>query len=138
LLSILTCVPSSADGESIVAVVAPVLQIISELQEFSASPPLPLSMEHMKVDLPMTLRLHEQLDVASAPIPAPSTHNPDALFAKELCNMVNSFEPARPRLGRGSDCLHYLIMGTKFKYKRKNVCDFPRTGIRNGMSLKYK
>jgi hypothetical protein len=42
-------------SDALDAVVAPVLQIMLELRELRVSPDLPLSGEHMKVDLPLTM-----------------------------------------------------------------------------------
>jgi hypothetical protein len=86
--------PSSIEGEAIAVVVAPVLRIMPDLQEICASPSLPLSVEHVKVDSLVTLRSREPSDVISAPIPPTSALSPDALFAKDLCDVVSKLEVA--------------------------------------------
>jgi hypothetical protein len=75
---------SAVEGKAITEVVAPVLQIMPELQELGASPDLPLTVEHVKVDVPATLSLPEQSDVAPTPIPPSPPHSPDALIAEEI------------------------------------------------------
>jgi hypothetical protein len=95
-----------------------VLQIMSELQDLCVSPALPLSLEHMKVDLSATLSLPERPVVTSSPVPPPTTHNPDALLAKELCDLLSGLETAIPRLGRTIAC---LLTGTSIKDKIKKV-----------------
>ena len=64
--------------------------------------------------------------VASAPIPPPPTDNPNALFAKELCDLLASVETVSPGTGRAIAC---LLTGTAFKGKYKKASDYPRSGI---------
>jgi hypothetical protein len=60
--------------------------------------------------------------------------NPDALFAKELCDILSSLEAAIPGCGRAVAC---LLTGTPIKGKSKvGVC--PRTGKRKEKSLRRK
>jgi hypothetical protein len=82
-----------------------VLQIMPKLPELCASPALPLSVEHKKVDSSATLNSHVQSEVTSLPIPPPVAHNPDALFAKELCDLLSGLETAIHGLGRAIACL---------------------------------
>jgi hypothetical protein len=124
-LSTLSSVPSTAEGEAIATVVAPVVQIMPELRELCTSPTLPLSVEHKKMDSPTTLSSPERSDEVFAPIPPSMLDNPDALFAKELCDILSSLEVA---------C---LLTGTPIKGKSKvSVC--PRTGKRKEKSLRPK
>jgi hypothetical protein len=77
--------------------------------------------------------------VASTPTPSPPGLNPDALFAKELCDLLSSLEAANPGLGRAIVCLLTgMTTKGKSKSKSKKVGDFPRTGIRNEKSIKCK
>ena len=46
----------------------------------------------VKVDSPATLSLPERLDVVSEPIPPSPSRNSDALFAKELCDLLSAVE----------------------------------------------
>ena len=64
--------------------------------------------------------------VASAPIPPPPTDNSNALFAKELCDLLASVETVSPGTGRAIAC---LLTGTTFKGKYKKASDCPRSGI---------
>jgi hypothetical protein len=125
---------SAVDGKAIVEVVAPVLQIMPELQELGASPDLPLTVEHVKVDVPATLILREQLNVASTPISPSPPHSPDALVAEEICDLLSRLDLLIPGLGRSIAC---LLTGTPIKGKIKKVGDGLRTGIRKEKSLQY-
>jgi hypothetical protein len=131
--STLSGVPSIAEGEAIAAVVAPVVQIMPELQELCTSPALPLSVEH-KVDSPTTLSSPMQSDEVSALIPPSMRDNPDALFAKELCDILSSLEVALPGCGRAIAC---LLTGTTIKGKSK-VGACPRTSNRKEKSHRRK
>jgi hypothetical protein len=62
-------------------------------------------------------------------------HNPDALLAKELCDLLSGLETAIPGLGRVIAC---LLTGTPIKDKIKKVGDCSRTGIRKEKSLRCK
>jgi hypothetical protein len=92
---------------------APMLQIIPEIRELCVSHvmPLPMEVEHMKVDLPATscvkldsplsseqleVKSPEHLDVSLAPIPPSPPQNSDALFAKQLCDLVSKVEATCP------------------------------------------
>ena len=44
-------------------------------------------------------------DMTNEPSVVASTPNPDALFAKELCDLLANVEVARPDLGRSIACL---------------------------------
>jgi hypothetical protein len=101
----LSCVPSTAEGKAIAAVVAPMVQIMPRLQELCTSPVLPLLVEHKKVDSPMTLSSPKQSDDVSTPVPPSVPDNPDALFAKELYDILSSLEAAIPGCGRAIACL---------------------------------
>jgi hypothetical protein len=65
-------VSSTVEGEDIVKVMAPVLQIMPELREFGTVTDLSPAMAHV----PATMCLHEQLDVAHTPIPSPPPDDP--------------------------------------------------------------
>jgi hypothetical protein len=124
LSSPMPSVPSTIDStESIATVVPPELEIMPELQELCESSSLPLSMEHVKVDSLMTLSFPERSDVASAPVAPLPTLSPDALFAKELCDVLIKLEAAIPGCGRAIAC---LLTGTEIKGKGKKVDDCPR------------
>jgi hypothetical protein len=133
--SALPSMPSSIEGEAIAAVVAPVLQIMPDLQKICASPSLPLSVEHVKVDSPVTLCSRDPSDVISAPIPPTSALSPDALFAKELCDMLSKLEAAIPGCGRAIAC---LLTGSTIKSKGKKVGDCPWTDTKKEKSLGCK
>jgi hypothetical protein len=126
-------VPSTVEGKAITEVVAPVLQIMSELQELDASPDLPMIMEHVQVDGSATLSLPEQSDVAPTPIPPSPARSPDALVAEELCDLLSRLDVLIPGLGRSIAC---LLTGTPIKEKIKKVGDGLRTDIRK-KSLRY-
>jgi hypothetical protein len=92
---------SIAEGEPIARDVPPVLHIMPELDGHCASMALPLSIvEHTKVDSSATLIFPERLDVTTSPIPPSMAHNPDALLAKEVCDLLSGLETAIPGLGR--------------------------------------
>jgi hypothetical protein len=55
-------------------------------------------------------------DVISAPHPPLPALNPDALFAKELCDVLSSLEAAIPGCGRAIAC---ILIGTTIKCKSK-------------------
>ena len=57
-------------------------------------------------------------DTTTEPSVLPPTPNPDALFAKELCDLLVSVETARPGLGRSIAC---LLTGTPIRGKQKKV-----------------
>lgn len=77
----------------------------------------------------------ERSDAAFVTIPAPSTHNSDVLFAKELCDLLNSLENAIPGCGRAIAC---LLTGTSTKGKSKKVGDRPQTTFRKEKSIRCK
>lgn len=148
-LSSLPPVQSIVEGEAIAMTVAPVLQIMPDIQELCVSPSLPLSVEHMKVDLPMTscvqpvsdaplsgvqleVNLPKQSDV---PIRQSASHNSDVLFAKELCALLSSVEVAIPGCGRAIAC---LLTGTTIKGKGNKVDDRSRSDIPKKKSLRCK
>jgi hypothetical protein len=124
--------PCIVEEETIAMVASPVLQIMPDLEELCASPTLPISAEHMKVDLPLTscvrpnsdsplsVKQLEQSAVSHVPILPPSTHNPDVQFAKELCDLLNKVENSIPGCGRAIAC---LLTGTTIKDKGKKVSD---------------
>jgi hypothetical protein len=87
-----------------------------DLQELLGSSTLPLSMEHVEVDSSPTLCSLESSDVISAPHPPLPALNPDALFAKELCDVLSSLEAAIPGCGRAIAC---ILIGTTIKCKSK-------------------
>jgi hypothetical protein len=125
---------SAVDDKAIVEIVAHVLQIMPELQELGTSPDLPLTVEHVKVDVPATLILREQSNVASTPIPPSPPHSPDALVAEEICDLLSRLDLLIPGLGRSIAC---LLTGTPIKGKIKKVGDGLRTGFRKEKSLQY-
>jgi hypothetical protein len=94
-----------------------------ELQELCESSVLPLSVEHVKVDSPTALSLHGRSDVVSVPIAPLLTLSPDALFAKELCDLLSKLEVAIPGCGRAIAC---LLTGMAIKGNGKKVDDCPR------------
>jgi hypothetical protein len=61
--------------------------------------------------------------------------NSDALFAKELCDILSSLEAANPGIGRALAC---ILTGDTIKSKSKKVSDCPRTGIHKEKSLRRK
>jgi hypothetical protein len=73
--------------------------------------------------------------VTSSPIPPLAIHNPDALLAKEVCDLLSSLNTAIPRLGRAIAC---LLTETPIKGKNKKVGDCPRTGMRKEKLLRCK
>jgi hypothetical protein len=73
--------------------------------------------------------------VEFVPITPPRANNSDALFAKELCNLLSRLDVLIPRFGRAIAC---LITGTEIKGKSKKVGDCPQTGTRKGKSLRCK
>jgi hypothetical protein len=121
-LSAMPSMPSSIEGEAIAVVVALMLQIMPDLQEICASSSLPLSGEHVKMDSLVTLCSRDPSDVISAPIPPTSALSPDALFAKDLCDVLSKLEAAIPRYGRAIAC---LLTGLAIKSKGKTVGDCP-------------
>jgi hypothetical protein len=134
-LSASPSVTSTIEGEALAAVVAPVLEIMPELQGLCASPVLPSSEEHVNVDSMATLSSPERSDVISTTIPPKPALNSDALFAKELCDILSSLEAANPGIGRALAC---ILTGSTIKSKIKKVRDCPRTGIQKEKSLKRK
>jgi hypothetical protein len=73
--------------------------------------------------------------VTSSLIPPPSAHNPDALLAKELCDLLSGLDIAIPGLGRAVAC---LLTGTPIKDKIKKVRDCSWTDMRKEKSLMSK
>ena len=57
-------------------------------------------------------------DMTIEPSVLAPTPNPNALFAKELCDLLASVEVARPGLGRSIAC---LLTGTPIRGKQKKV-----------------
>jgi hypothetical protein len=90
--------------------------------------------EHVKVDVPATLILREQSNVASTPIPPSLPHSPDALVAEEICDFLSRLDLLIPGFGRSIAC---LLTGTPIKGKIKKVGDGLWTGIRKEKSLQY-
>ena len=70
--------------------------------------PLPATVEHV---MPVS-------DMSTEPSVVAPTPNPDALFAKELCDLLTSVEVAKPGLGRSIAC---LLTGTPIRGKQKKV-----------------
>jgi hypothetical protein len=130
----LLSISSTVEGKAVVEVVAPVLQIMPELQELGTSPDLPLTVEHVKVDVSATLSLPEQSDVAPKTNPPLSPHSPDALVAEEICDLLSRLDVLILGLGRSIAC---LLTGTPIKEKIKKVGDGLRIGIRKEKSLRY-
>jgi hypothetical protein len=62
-------------------------------------------------------------------------HKSDALFVKELCDLLSGLETAIPGLGRAIAC---LLTGAPIKGKIKKVGDCTRTSIRKEKSLRCK
>ena len=134
-LTVLSSAPATTEGEASATVVAPVLQIMPDLEELCASTALPVSVEQVvKVDSPETLSLPERLDVVSEPIPPSPSHNSDALFAKELCDLLSAVEVAIPGCGRAIAC---LLTGTTTKGKSK-IGDCPRSSKEKSLRCKGK
>jgi hypothetical protein len=93
-----------------------------------------LKVEHAKVGFPLTLSSLERSDVAFAPIASSPILNLDALFAKELCDVLIGLEAAISRCGREIVC---LLTGMIIKDKIKmGYC--PQTAIRKEKLLKCK
>jgi hypothetical protein len=134
-LSTSPSVSSIVKGEALAAIVTPVLQIMPELQGLCESPVLPLSEEHVNVDSLTALSSPKRSDVISATIPPKQKLNSDALFAKELCDILSSLEAANPGIGRALAC---ILTGDTIKSKSKKVSDCPRTGIQKDKSLRRK
>jgi hypothetical protein len=61
--------------------------------------------------------------------------NPDALLAKEVCDLLSGLETANPGLGRAIVC---LLTGTPIKDKSTKASDYPRTSFHKEKSLKCK
>jgi hypothetical protein len=135
LSSTLPSALSTAEGDAIAAVFTPVLQIMPDLQDILGSSALPVSMEHMEVDSASTLCSLGSSDVIPAPHPPLPALNQDALFAKELCDVLSSLEAAIPGCGRAIAC---ILTGTTIKRKSKKVDDCPRSGTRKEKPLKCK
>ena len=57
-------------------------------------------------------------DMSTEPSVVAPTPNPDALFVKELCDLLASVEVAKPGLGRSIAC---LLTGTPIRGKQKKV-----------------
>jgi hypothetical protein len=127
-------VSSTVEGKAIPEVVTPVLQIMPELQELGTSPGLPLTMEHVKVDVTASLSLPEKSDVAPTPIPPSPPHSTDALVAEEICNLLSRLDVLIPDLGRSIAC---LLTGMPIKGKIKKMGDGLRTVTRKEKSLRY-
>ena len=72
-------------------------------------------------DVPSFVTMEQVMPVSGMTI-EPSvvapTPNPDALFAKELCDLLASVEVARPGLGRSIAC---LLTGTPIRGKQKKM-----------------
>jgi hypothetical protein len=134
-LSTSPSVSSIVKGEALAAIVTPVLQIMPELQGLCESPVLPLSEEHVNVDSLTALSSPKRSDVISATIPPKQKLNSDALFAKELCDILSSLEAANLGIGRALAC---ILTGDIIKSKSKKVSDCPRTGIQKDKSLRRK
>jgi hypothetical protein len=89
-------VPATSESEDITAVMAPMMLIMPELHEFCGESAPPLSMVHLEVDstigslkvasTPPSLEPNESLGLADS----------EALFAKELCDLLASLEAASP------------------------------------------
>jgi hypothetical protein len=97
-----------------------------QLIELCASSALPLSVEHTKVNSSETLSSHVRSEVTSLPTPPTVAHNLDALFTKELCDLLSGLETAIPILGRVIAC---LLTGTPIKGKINKVGNYSRTDI---------
>jgi hypothetical protein len=144
---------SSADCvcDSVVVDVAPVLQILPELQRMCEVSVLPPSSEHLKVgslvtsvvaDLaPTTAPLEPSLmttfEEGAAPdrvamqshesIEQVTSSSGKVNKAEEICDLLSKLDVAIPGLGRSIAC---LLTGTPIKDKIKKVCGGSRNGIR--------
>ena len=134
-LSVLPSILPTAESEANGTVVAPVMQTMPKLQVVCVSPALPVSVEHIDVDSSLTMSSPKRSEVDSRPIPSPSTHNADVLFAKELCNLLSSVEVAIPGCGRAIAC---LLTGSTIKGKNKKMSDCPPPSISKVKSLRSK
>lgn len=92
-------------------IMAPVMQIMPELQQLCVEPSPPLSMVHLQVDSLGTSVVASALapvepshlgEVVEADVLAP---NSEALFAKELCELLVSLEAASPGYGKEIACV---------------------------------
>jgi hypothetical protein len=104
----LPVVQDASQREDFVDVLAPVLQIMPELQELCEEPTSPMSVVHPKVDSfetltsplkpsqPLAFMKMGGLDVASVP---------QAFFAKKLCDLIASLEAASLGSGKTIGCL---------------------------------
>jgi hypothetical protein len=136
ILSAFLSISSTTKGEVITTIMPPVLVVMPELQEPCASPALPFSVDHVKVDLPITLSSPTHSDVASDPVSPSPALNPDALFTTELCDLLNSLEAAIHGCGRAIDC---LLMVTSIKGKaRRWVIALGSASERSHSSAKTK
>jgi hypothetical protein len=86
------------------------------------------------VDVPTTLSLPEQSNVAPTPIPPSPPHSANALVAEEICNLLRRLDVLIPGLGRSIAC---LLTGTPIKGKIKKVGDGLRTGTQKEKSFWY-
>jgi hypothetical protein len=128
-------VSSTIEGEDIAEVMAPMLQIMPELRELGTVTDLPPAMAHVKVDIPATMSLSEQSDVAHTPIPSLPPHGSDALFAEEVCDLLIKLDVAIPGLGRSIAC---LLTGTAIrgKIRRWVMALEPASGRRSHLGAK--
>jgi hypothetical protein len=108
-------VPAVSECEGIAAIMAPVLHIMPELQELCGepSPSSSLPTMHLQVDLlgvsvvapaAPSMDLDQPLDfvdrVGRSNVAVALAPSSDALFAKELCNLLVSLEAASPGSGK--------------------------------------
>jgi hypothetical protein len=69
-------------------------------------------------------------------VPPPADHNPDALLAKELCDLLIGLETTIPELGRA---IASLLTQTPIKNKSKKVGDCsPTCGMRSLSGVKTR
>jgi hypothetical protein len=95
---------------------------MSELRELGTVTDLPPAVAHVKVDVPATMSLPEQSGVAHTPISSPPPHSSDALFAKEICDLLSKLDVAIPGLGRSIAC---LLTGTAIRGKKQEGRRWP-------------
>jgi hypothetical protein len=100
-------VPATSESEDITAVMAPVMLIMTELQEFCGKL-APLSMVHLEVDsigslavasTPPSLEPNQSVGLADS----------EARFAKELCDLLASLEAVSP--GSSKEIVRLLSKG---------------------------
>lgn len=113
--SSLPVVPTASGSDA--EVVAPVMQIMPEMQELCGEPTSPIS---------MVVPVGDEVGQAS---------DADALFVKELCDVLVSLEAASPGYGKTIAC---LLTGKTSRGKIKKVDACPHAGIPKEKSVRSR